>query len=148
MPASSAISSQGTMFFRWDESEWVEVAEIVGIDGPGKSRETIDVTTLRSSDGYREHIGDLKDGGTVSLTMNFTSATYALFEEDFESDTPQNYAIVLPDTEQTSVEFEGLVTELPLSAQVGDRITANITIKVTGKPVVSTGSSGGVGAVS
>lgn len=144
MAASNAVSSMGTLFFRWDGSAWVAIAEITGIDGPTKTRETIDVTTLQSDDNYREVIGDLKDGGTVSLAMNFYRTTYDLFDTDFESVTPQNYAIVLPDTAQTSIEFEGLVTELPLSASVGDKVSANVTIKITGKPVVADGSSAGV----
>ena len=142
--STNAISSMGTKFFRWSGSAWVTISEVTGIDGPSRTRETLDVTNLDSDDNYREFIADLKDGGTINVSMNFYRTTFDLLDADFESATPGNYAIVLPDSGQTSIEFEGLVTELPLSAQVGDKITANVTIKVTGKPVIGTGSSGGV----
>jgi predicted secreted protein len=143
--SSSAISSMGAKFYRYVGTIWVAVAEITGIDGPSKSRETIDVTTLDSADGYREVIGDLRDGGTVSLSMNFKRAEYDLMATDFESDSVANYAIVLADTDRTAIEFEGLVTEMPLSAAVGDKLSADVTIKVTGKPTTADGSSGAFG---
>lgn len=141
---SGAISSQGTKFYRWDSgtSAWVKIAEITGIEGPNTTRETIEVTTLDSVDGYREYIGSLREGGNANLTMNFTRATFTIFNTDFENDIAQNYAIVLPDTDFTTLEFEGLVVEQPLSMQVGDKISANTNIKITGKPILSNGDSG------
>ena len=111
---SNAFAGIGTKLYRWDESAWVAIAEISEIGGPKKSRDTIEVTNLDSLDGYREFIGSFRDGGTVSLKMNFTRATYDVMNEDFESDALQNYEIVLPDADATSFEFEGLVTELGL----------------------------------
>lgn len=143
--ASNAIASMGARFYRWsaDSSGWIAVAEISAIDGPSKTRETIEVTALDSEGGYREHIPSLREGGTVSLTMNYFRDTYDLMNEDFESNERQNYAIVLPDTDFTTLEFEGFVTELPLSISVGDKVTANVTIKVTGQPIIGDGSSDG-----
>lgn len=138
---SDAISSMGVKFYRWDGSAWVVMAEVSAIDGPSKARETIDVTALDSADGYREFIGDLRDGGALSLTMNFLRANYDLLDTDFENDSNQSYAVVFPDADRTYFELEGLVTELPVSASVGDKITANVTIKVTGKVTVGDGSS-------
>ena len=142
--ASNAVAAVGTKFYRWDGTEWDALAEVTGIEGPNRTRETIDVTNLDSDDGYREFIGSFRDGGTVTLSMNFTRTTFALMDTDFESDAPGNYKIVLPDSDETSLEFEGLVTETPLTINVGDKISANVTIKVSGKPIVSDNSSGTV----
>lgn len=133
---SNAVSSMGTKFWRWseDSSTWVAIAEISAIDGPTMTREMIDVTALDSEGGYREYVPDLRDGGTVSLTMNFTEDTFELMMDDFESNDRQYYTIVLPDADYTSLEFQGLVTEVPLSASVGSQVTANTTIRVTGAP--------------
>ena len=60
---------------------------------------------------------------------------------DFENDDAQNYEICLPDDDQTSVEFEGLVTELPLSIPADDKVTADVTIQVTGAVTVNSGST-------
>ena len=140
--SSNAISGVGTQFRRWDASSseggWVKLAEIKSISGPGKSRETIDVTSLDSVDGYREFIASIRDGGTVSFVMNFTREAYELMNNDFEDDVRQIYQIALPDDDKTALEFEGLVTELPLNIVVDDAITCDITIKISGKPDLTT----------
>lgn len=133
---SNAISGVGTKFKRWAAgSGFVDLAEVNSISGPNQSRETIDVTSLDSTGGYREFIGSFRDGGSVNLNMNFTKATYTLMHTDFVSDDLVAYKIVLPDTPTTSLEFTGLVMELPLEVSTGDKITANVTIKVSGQPI-------------
>ena len=141
---SNAIAGVGTKFRRWNGSNWVDLAEINSITGPGKSRDTIDVTSLDSIGGYREFIGGFRDGGTVSLPMNFTRSTYELMNTDFESADLQNYEILLPDVEGTSFEFEGLVTELGLAIPTDDKITADVTIKVSGQIILNSGSGSSV----
>lgn len=132
----------GTKFRRWKSasSAWEDIANVVSIDGPGMSRETIDSTTLDVTDGYRTFIASLRDAGSISLTIQFTRAVYEQMKTDFESDDEQFYEILLPDAENTSLEFEGLVTELPLSIEVDAIITTEITIKITGKVEMDSGS--------
>jgi len=138
---SNAVNSVGSKFQRWDDSAWVDVAEVKSIAGPGMSRETIDVTTLDSTGGYREFIGSFRDGGTVGLGMNFTRSGYDILLADFESDVLQNYQIVLADSELTAIEFEGLVTEMPLAVGVGDAISLDVTIKISDAISVGDGGS-------
>jgi len=140
---SNAIAGVGTKFRRWSGSDWENIAEINSISGPTMTRDFIDVTSLDSIGGYREFIAGFRDGGTVSLTMNFTRATYDIMKTDFEDDTAQNYEILLPDVAETSFEFAGLVTELPLEIPTDDKITANVTIKVVGQVSVNSGSGSG-----
>jgi predicted secreted protein len=137
---SNAVAGVGTLFRRWSGTAWANIAEVNSISGPKMSRETIDVTSLDSTGGYREFIAGFRDAGTVTLNMNFTRAGYDQMKDDFESDTLQNYEIVLPDAENTSVEFEGLVTELPLTISPDDKITVDVTIKISGEPTVNSGS--------
>jgi len=139
--ASNAVAGVGTVFNRWNGSAWVAVAEINSITGPSMSRDTIDVTSLDSTGGYREFITGFRNAGTVVLAMNFTRDTYELMKTDFESNTAQNYQIDLPDVEGTSLDFEGLVTELPLTIPADDKITADVTIQVTGKVEISSGGT-------
>ena len=142
--ASKAIAGVGTKFKRWNGSAWVDIAEINSITGPSMSRDTIDVTSLDSTGGYREFITGFRNAGTVVLAMNFTRATYETMLNDFESNTIQNYQIVLPDVENTGLDFEGLVSELPLTIPADDKVTADVTIQVTGKVYLSSGGSTGV----
>jgi predicted secreted protein len=142
MNQSQAISGIKTLFRRWNPStsQFENIAEINSIEGPSMSRETIDVTTLDTTDGYRRFIAALRDPGDVTLSMNFRRDTYDKMKQDFESDTPGVYEIVLPDDDMTSLEFEGLVTELPLAINVDDKITSDVVIKISGKVEVESGS--------
>ncbi len=143
--ASNAVAGVGTKFQRWNGAAWADMAEVNSITGPGMSRDTIDVTSLSSTGGYREFITGFRNPGTVQLTMNFTRASYELFKTDFESNTLGNYRIVLPDAENTCVEFEGLVTELPLTIPADDKITVDVTIQISGPVESDSGASAGLG---
>lgn len=145
--ASTAVSGVGTKFRRWNTGTgaWADMAEINSITGPGSTRDTIDVTSLDSTGGYREFITGFRDAGTVRLDMNFTRSTYETMLTDFESDTAINYEIVLPDAENSTLEFEGLVTEVPLTIPPDDKITAAVTIKITGQVTLNSGSMGSPG---
>lgn len=127
MSASAAITGQGTLFKRLT----VPISEINSISGPSKSRETIEVTRLEDSDGYRQYIGGLRNPGTVTLNMNFTAEGYAAMNTDFESNSAVSYSIVLPDG--CTFAFTGLVTELPVTIPIGDKVTMDVTIQVSGK---------------
>lgn len=141
---SNAIAGVGTLFRRWSGSAWANIAEINSITGPGMTRDTIDVTSLDSTGGYREFITGFRNAGTVALAMNFSRSTYETMKDDFESDTLQNYEIVLPDAENTTLEFEGLVTELPLSIPADDKVTADVTIQISGQVTINSGASSGL----
>ena len=142
--STNAVAGVGTEFRRWTAANWVPIAEINSITGPGMSRDTIDVTSLDSTGGYREFITGFRNAGTITLAMNFTRDTYETMLNDFESNVLQNYEIYLPDVEHTSLEFQGLVTELPLSIPADDKITADVTIQISGQVIINSGSGSGV----
>ena len=141
---STAIAGVGTLFRRWTAGAWANIAEIISIGGPGMSRDTIDVTSLSSTGGYREFITGFRNAGTVTLEMNFTRSTYAQMKDDFEEDDLKNYEIVLPDIEDTTLEFEALVTELPLTIPAGDKVTVNVTLQISGEVTINSGASSGL----
>jgi len=116
---------------------YTPIAEVFNISGPSMSREMIDVTTFGSTGGYREKIGGLRDAGQLTFTCNFTAAEYALIKADFESDTPVEYQLALPDDPSTTMTFTGLVTECPLTIPEGDRVTVDVTIEISGTVTVA-----------
>jgi len=140
--SSSATAGKGAEFRRWDTTTgaWVVIAEIRTIGGPNMSRATIDVTSLDSTDGYLEFLGSFRDGGSVDLAMLFLRDEYEVMKDDFEDDTLQNYEIVLPDLETTSLEFTGLVTELGLAIPHDDVISSDTSIKISGPVTLNSGS--------
>jgi len=145
---SNAVSGVGTQFRRWNSATgaWANMAEVKSINGPSMSRGTTDTTNLDTTGGYKTFMGAFRDPGAVSLTMNFTRDTYEQMKDDFEDADAQNYEIVLPDDETTTLEFEGLVTELPLSVPTDGAITADVTIKISGAVTLDSGSGPSAGA--
>lgn len=134
--SSNAISGVGTVFKRSDMEAiptFNAIAEINSIQGPDKSRKTIRVTSLDSTGGYEEFIASFRDPGQVVLEMNFTRDGYEAMNDDFELDTRVDYQIVLPDTGHTTLDFEGLVVNLGLGIPLDDKITAPVTIKISGQ---------------
>ena len=134
---SNAISGVGTLFQRSDGSSangtFRTIAEINTVSGPNLSRDTIDVTSLDSTGGYKEFIAGFRDGGEVSLEMNFTIDGYGQMKLDFEDDALVDYKVILPDTTATTFSFSGLVTAMGLSIPMNDKITCSVTIKVSGQ---------------
>jgi predicted secreted protein len=139
--ASSAFSGVGTQFRRWSGAAWADLAEVNSISGPTMTRDFIDVTSLDSTGGYREFITGFRDAGTISLSMNFTRATYDIMLADFESPDVHYYEICLPDAELTTIEFAGLVTEIPITIPTDDKVTVDATIKISGNVEVNSGTN-------
>lgn len=150
------VSGVGTKFRKWTGAVWEIVSNITGITGPGMSKETIDVTSLDSVDGYREFIGSFRDGGDVSLTMNYTRDGYDKMKDDFEQECPVDYEIEIPDGNRdeecgappnpamnTTFQFKGIVTELPVTITTDSQITMEVTIKVSGKVYTDDGAETG-----
>lgn len=112
------------------------VAEVTSITPPGLSRDTIDATHTSSPNGYREFIAGLKDGGEVSLDLNFVpgSATTALLLAEIEANAG-NKQIVFPGGEIWS--FQALCTGIEPTAPIDDKMAATVTYKVTGQPTLA-----------
>lgn len=134
----------GTQLRRWNTTSglWVEIAEIKSISGPTMSKETKDNTSLGTTGGYRTFVSGFKNAGTISCKMNFTRAGYDILLADFESTENQNYEIVLPDTDNTTIEFEGQVTELPINISE-DIVESDVTIQISGAVSINSGSGSG-----
>ena len=123
------VSGVGAVFKR----NSVALAKVRNITGPSKTRDTIDVTSLDSTGGYREFIAGFRDGGEVSFELIFTLPGYDVLNDDFESEAVQSYSIELPDSNTTTLAFSGYVTSLGMSIPLDDAIMSDVTIKITGQ---------------
>lgn len=132
--ASAAFSGVGTTFNR----DSVAIAEVNSITGPNMTRDFIDVTSLDSTGGYREFIAGFRDGGEITLEMNFTAAGFNDLKDDYESDVAQNYTIILSDVAATTLGFTGFVTSLGVAVPIDDKVTCNVTIKISGQVTITT----------
>lgn len=117
------------------------VAELSEIGGLELSADTIDVTALDSTGGYRNFIGGFKDAGEVSLSGFFNpgdlgqSALYT----DFQSGVTDNFTILFPFG--ASWTFQGVVTGFKTSASLEDAISFEATVKVSGQPTLNLSAS-------
>ena len=138
---SNAFAGVGTTFKRADSASsatgFTTIAEVNSISGPNLNRDTIDVTSLDSAGGYREHIGGFRDGGTVTLNMNFTLDSFDDLKLDLETDSTWDYQIVFSDTGATTFDFTAFVTEIGIEVPTDDKVSASVTFKITGQVTVS-----------
>lgn len=140
----AGINGFGTELQRGDGTAPTEVFTAIGnttnISGPGLSRETLDMTTHGSPDGWMEFLGGLKDAGEVSVDVNYDPAKHDMLVADFEDDKPRNYRLVFPDTAATTWAFKAILTGFEPEAPVDDKLAASLTFKVTGKPDLTGGA--------
>lgn len=118
-----------------------KIGGLTSIGGLELSSDTIDVTTLDSDGGYREFINGFKDAGEITVEGFFLGANdpgqQALYTL-FESGASEEFEIVFPAETGASWEFTGIVTGYSTSADLEDPLAFSGTIKVSGKPTLTT----------
>jgi hypothetical protein len=135
MAATAAVAGFGAVFayLSTDPSTYTDLAEVLSVTPPSISVETIDATHMASDDGFREHIPSLKDGGEVTVNMNYVEASATLLQ-----------TLVLAGKETFRITFPGSSTYvfsgIPIAFSfddvvIDDKVAMSLTIKVTGKPV-------------
>lgn len=116
---------------------YATLAEVLSITPPNLARDTIDATHMLSPDRYREFISGLRDGGEATIELNFiaggTAMTFLIADYNNNSSVP--YKIVFPNT--VSWSFSAFVTAISPEAPLDDKMTASVTFKITGKPVLN-----------
>ena len=119
------------------------VAEVTNISGPGLSQEAIDVTSHGSAGAFREKVGGLKDGGEITLDLNYvpTGATHKnavgglLY--NYDQRTVNNYQLQFPDVGATKWILPALVTGFTPENPVEGKLGASVTLTVAGEPTLA-----------
>ena len=130
-----AIAAKGTLIQIGDGGSpetFTTIAKVNQITGPSPTEEFIDVTSLDSTSGYREFLPSFKDGGEVSLEVSLVPTTHNDLQSKFEAQTIHNFKIVWPDAGSSTVSFAAYVQSIAPTAQVGDKVGATITLRVSG----------------
>lgn len=119
---------------------FTKIAEIIDIDGPSMSRDVIEVTSQDSTDGWREFIPGMRDGGEISVTANWIPAgttqdgSVGLLSK-FTDDDIHNFQIITADDGSSGtmdIDFAAIVTNFSPSLPLEDRATLNFSLKITG----------------
>ena len=121
---------------------FTKVAEVLSVGGPSLSRDTPEATHTDSTAGYKEFIAGMKDGGEVTINMNFLPADASQdlatgLLGDFGTDTPINYQITFPYSPTVAWTFAGFITGFEPDVPIEDRMTASVTFKVSGQPTLA-----------
>lgn len=117
------------------------IFQVLDIGGPSLELEAIESTNHSSTGGWREFIGGLLGGGEVGFEVNYepTQATLnatAGLINDMENRTVRNFQLVFPDTGATTWSFAALVTKFEPSAPVDGKLTASVTLTISGQPTL------------
>ena len=127
---------------QWDPAggtAYATIGQVMDINGPEVARDEIEVTTRDSTEYWMEFIKGMKNGGNItfgvvldlSLAAHGTAATGLMSDLQNESTIPA-WKMNFPQSKQ--VTFDGFLTAYPPAAPMKDAFTADITVKVTGKP--------------
>lgn len=133
----AGLDALGTQLQRGDgeaEETFTAIANVVNISGPSMERETYDVTAHDSQDGWREFIGGLKDAGEIELELNYDPLKHDVLISDLDDDEPRNYKLVFPTTPAVTWNVKLIMTGFEQEAPHDDKLAADVTFKVTGKP--------------
>lgn len=140
-----AIDAYGTLLQSGDggsPENFTTIAEVTDITGPGLVQDPLDVTSHESPGAFREFVGGLLDGGEVTFTINYvpTAATQDASTgliADMIARIVRNFQLVFPDVGATTWSFAALITAFEPAEPVDDRLSAEVTLKVTGQPTLA-----------
>lgn len=124
-----AISTDGGTIY-------TPVADVTEIGVLDAKADTIETTVHSSAGQWRTFVGGLKDGGELKMTVNYDPSLHGTLWSTLAADGIK-HRVTLPDAGAAVVDFNGITTALSGSAPFDDKLTADVTIKVTGAPVIT-----------
>ena len=120
---------------------YVAMAQVRDLGGPSLKQDTVE-TTHRDGNKWREFAGGLKDGGEVTFDVVYDPALDSHkagaapgFVHMLNNGTVGDFQLVWPTTPAQTCTFFALVTAVNPNAPMGDALTADVTLKITGAPV-------------
>jgi len=122
------------------------IGKLTSINPGEKTWETADITTLDSSDEYKNAIPILKAGGEIAISgfLNVSDAGQIALDTAFEAGTLDAYTITYPSTIGADITFNAYVTKFkPGEANLSDAVPFEATLMVDGKPNIGTSASTG-----
>jgi predicted secreted protein len=127
----------GNFFQRESDDSSDGFATLAGfteISPPQYTRETQDITDTGDTNGYRRFISGMRDAGEVSLSLNYVPGgdTEDQLLADLESDTAHNYRLLFANG--VTCDFSAFVTAVQPTGPMESKMTASVSVKITGKP--------------
>lgn len=117
-----------------------EIGEITNIGIPGQTRDSVETTTMDATNKRRTFMPGLIDSGEITFSVEYdgaASGVAASLEAALKADA-ETWTVEADDattTQNSTWACEGFVTNLGRpSAEVGGKITQEVTIKLSGEP--------------
>lgn len=112
--------------------DWHEMGEVFNITPPNAQVDDVDVTHNQSPNRTREFIAGLNDPGEASFEINWVpgSATDTIINALKDAGTVVSHKIDFPNG--LYWEFTGYVKGFEPTMQTEDKMTATVTVKVSG----------------
>lgn len=118
-----------------------EVAQVTNISGPSLGLDTVDVTTHDQSLTWEEHVATVLRSGTVTVDIIYDPdpilADHVAILANMVGKEAVGFELQFPDDSYTSYTFDAFVTGFTPSSPVDGALTASVTLKVTGTPVLN-----------
>jgi len=110
------------------------IGNIISVSGPDQSRDSIDISTMDSTNKWREFIPGMIDAGEVTFDVNYdgSAAGNANVLSGALDDAAEVWTITFPDT--STWACSGFVTGLGHAIPFDDKITQSVSIKFSGSP--------------
>lgn len=137
-----ASSGHGTVFNYHNGSAFVALGDVVSIAHTGMSREVLDSSTMDDSNYFRTFISGRADPGEIAVELNLIDSDTgheALRDQLVDgavSDALDQFQIEFPSS-GTNWEFTGFLVSFEQTFNDGEKITASIKIKLSGKPTIT-----------
>ncbi|OLP56670.1 phage tail protein [Rhizobium rhizosphaerae] len=111
---------------------FTEVAEVTSVTPGAASADRIEATHMKSPGRRREYIAGLIDSGEAEFEINYIpgNATDILLRTLMSSGDVTDHKITFPNG--VTVTFKASITGFEKSIPVDDRMTATITVSVSG----------------
>lgn len=119
------------------------VGGLKSINGIDVSAETIDITDLANTSGYREKMAGFKDAGDVSASgfLDGEDSGQEKCLELLNSGEEADCKIVFPAKIGKTWSFKAVVTKFTTGAEVEDAVTFETGLAISGKPTLAATAS-------
>lgn len=144
MPASAGTMGTTTVLKMGNGGSpetFTTIAEITSVTPPALSKDSVEVTNMDSPQRFREFIPGLKDGGEVTVEVNWlpgdpTHDASSGYVAQFMDDDNHNFQIDIASQPRVTWAFRGHISSISPEAPLDDKLSNTIVIKVSGPPTL------------
>lgn len=109
------------------------IGNIVTLTIDGVSIDIIDITTMLSTNKFKEKLAGLKDSGRITFTVNYDGSASGNADTIHSNlGTAQVWTVTFPDT--STYVCSGFIQTYSIADPVEDKISQDVTIEFTGEP--------------